>query len=49
MLEKGGAWRAEEARGGTLDFQAACREDSREELGACQVSDSLLWLELRKD
>lgn len=27
---------------------SGCREDSREELGACQVSDSL-WLELRKD
>lgn len=29
MLEKGGAWRAEEARGGTLDFQAAGKTAER--------------------
>lgn len=43
-METGGAGRGEEARGGTLDLQ----EDSRKELGECQVSDWLLWLELRK-
>lgn len=45
----GGLEGGEEARGKGWNFGfPGYQEDSRKELGAGQVSDSLLWLELRK-